>query len=56
MNTPGGGAKDDNEESFLFAEVTKYAYLIHAPDAEWQVQRQGNGWVFNTEAHVLHVA
>ena len=31
VNTPGGGEKDDNQESFLFAEVMKYAYLIHAP-------------------------
>lgn len=30
MNTAGGGSKYDNEESFLFAEVMKYAYLIHA--------------------------
>ena len=31
VNAPGGGEKDDNQESFLFAEVMKYAYLIHAP-------------------------
>jgi hypothetical protein len=30
VNTAGGGAKYDNEESFLFAEVMKYAYLVHA--------------------------
>jgi hypothetical protein len=26
-----------------------YSYLIHAPDAEWQVNHDGvNEWVFNT--------
>lgn len=30
VNTAGGGSKYDNEESFLFAEVLKYAYLVHA--------------------------
>lgn len=31
VNKPGGGSKYDNQESFLFAEVLKYCYLIHAP-------------------------
>ena len=57
VNAPGGGAKDDFQESFWFAEVMKYAYIIHAPDAEWQVNSGGkNEWVFNTEAHPLKVA
>ena len=30
VNTPGGGDKLDNQESFLFAEVMKYSYLIFA--------------------------
>lgn len=30
VNAPGGGAKLDNQESFLFAEVLKYSYLIQA--------------------------
>lgn len=30
VNAAGGGSKYDNEESFLFAEVMKYAYLVHA--------------------------
>jgi mannosyl-oligosaccharide alpha-1,2-mannosidase len=56
VNAPGGGAKDDFQESFWFAEVMKYAYIIHAPDAEWQVNSGGkNKWVFNTEAHPLKV-
>lgn len=35
VNTPGGGSKYDNQESFLFAEVMKYSYLIHAPGKSW---------------------
>lgn len=31
VNAAGGGAKTDLQESFLFAEVMKYSYLIHAP-------------------------
>lgn len=31
VNAADGGSKDDNQESFLFAEVMKYAYLVHAP-------------------------
>lgn len=31
VNTVGGGNKTDFQESFLFAEVMKYAYMIHAP-------------------------
>ena len=30
VNTSGGGSKYDNQESFLYAEVMKYAYLVHA--------------------------
>lgn len=44
----------DNQESFFFAEVMKYAYLIHAPDGPWQVNYEGSGkneFVYNTEAH-----
>lgn len=31
VNSPDGGEKLDNQESFLFAEVMKYLYLIFAP-------------------------
>ena len=31
VNTPGGGDKLDLQESFFFAEVMKYSYLIQAP-------------------------
>lgn len=58
VNSPGGGDKLDFQDSFLFAEVLKYSYLIHAPDAEYDVQAPGtaNTWVFNTEAHPMKVA
>ncbi|KAF2094197.1 putative 1,2-alpha-mannosidase [Rhizodiscina lignyota] len=56
VNTPGGGQKGDLQESFLFAEVMKYSYLIFAEDAEYQVDFHGeNQFVFNTEAHPLKV-
>ncbi|KAF2502572.1 putative 1,2-alpha-mannosidase [Lophium mytilinum] len=56
VNVVGGGAKLDFQESFWYAEVMKYAYLIHAPEAEWQVDGNGNNkWVFNTEAHPFKV-
>ncbi|OTB00289.1 glycoside hydrolase family 47 protein [Hypoxylon sp. CI-4A] len=52
VNAPGGGSFDDFQESFWFAEVLKYSYLIQAGDAEWQVNAaHDNTWVFNTEAH-----
>lgn len=57
VNAPNGGSFYDFQDSFLFAEVMKYAYLIHAPEAEYQVNYQGkNDFVFNTEAHPLKVA
>ncbi|KAF2235910.1 glycoside hydrolase family 47 protein [Viridothelium virens] len=56
VNAPGGGAKNDFQDSFLFAEVLKYAYLIQRPDAEFQVNDDGkNFFVFNTEAHPFKV-
>ncbi|OQD78372.1 hypothetical protein PENDEC_c001G01952 [Penicillium decumbens] len=56
VNAKDGGSKDDNQESFLFAEVMKYCYLVHAEDAEWQVQKgDKNTFVFNTEAHPMRV-
>ncbi|KAK3068392.1 hypothetical protein LTS18_000683, partial [Coniosporium uncinatum] len=56
VNAPGGGNKTDEQESFLFAEVLKYSYLIFAEEAEWQVSSDGeNEWVFNTEAHPFKI-
>ncbi|KAH8808493.1 glycoside hydrolase [Xylogone sp. PMI_703] len=57
VNVAGGGGFFDNQDSFLFAEVMKYSYLIHAPDNIWQVNHNGqNQYVFNTEAHPVKVA
>jgi len=57
VNKPGGGGFMDFQDSFLFAEVLKYSYLIHAPDNVWQVEHNGaNQFVFNTEAHPFKVA
>lgn len=51
-----GGGHYTKMESFWLAETLKYLYLIFAEDAEWQVQADGgNGFVFNTEAHLLRV-
>ncbi|MCJ1308085.1 maturation of Asn-linked oligosaccharides protein [Agyrium rufum] len=57
VNAAGGGEKEDLQESFFFAELMKYSYLIQAPDAIWNVEYNGtNQWVFNTEAHPFKVA
>ena len=51
VNVGGGGGFFNEQESFFFAELLKYAYLIHAEDAPYQVQYQGSQqWVYNTEA------
>ncbi|KAK4959838.1 hypothetical protein LTR10_002726 [Elasticomyces elasticus] len=57
-----GGKKLDQMESFVFAEVMKYIWLIHLEDdkAAFHVMdsRTGssNKWVYNTEAHPFRVA
>jgi len=58
VNAEGGGGFTDFQESFWFAEVLKYSYLIQAdPEAAWQVNADGaNQWVWNTEAHPVRVA
>ena len=58
VNAPGGGGSTDMMESFWFAEVLKYSYLIQSDeDVPWQVSREGrNEWVWNTEAHPVRVA
>lgn len=56
VSVQGGGGFTDFQESFWFAEVLKYSYLIQSGDAEWQVARDGNNaWVYNTEAHPVKV-
>ncbi|KAI5922420.1 glycoside hydrolase family 47 protein [Camillea tinctor] len=57
VNAPGGGSKIDAQESFWFAEVLKYSYLIQADDAPWQVSADhDNTWVYNTEAHPFKIS
>ncbi|KAI1319406.1 glycoside hydrolase family 47 protein [Xylariaceae sp. FL0255] len=57
VNAAGGGSFDDQQQTFWFAEVLKYSYLIQAPDAEYQVNaNHDNQWVFNTECHPVKVA
>lgn len=57
VNAEGGGGFSNFQDSFLFAEVLKYAYLIHTGDAPYQVEDNGvNYYVFNTEAHPFKVA
>lgn len=57
VTVPGGGGFANMMESFWFAEVLKYSYLIQRDgDDEWQVSTEGrNKWVFNTEAHPVRV-
>ncbi|KAH7392101.1 glycoside hydrolase [Phaeosphaeria sp. MPI-PUGE-AT-0046c] len=56
VNAVGGGGFTDFQESFWFAEVLKYSYLIQSEEAEWQVGDGGRDtWVFNTEAHPVKV-
>ncbi|KAL2358271.1 putative 1,2-alpha-mannosidase [Cryomyces antarcticus] len=57
VNAVGGGTKKNFQDSFLFAEVLKYSYLIHTQDDVWQINHNGtNEFVFNTEAHPFKVA
>jgi mannosyl-oligosaccharide alpha-1,2-mannosidase len=56
VDTVGGGGFTDFQESFWFAEVLKYSYLIQSGPAEWQVGTGGRDmWVYNTEAHPVKV-
>jgi mannosyl-oligosaccharide alpha-1,2-mannosidase len=37
--------------------LTRYSYLIHAEEADWQVKADHtNKFVFNTEAHPVRIA
>jgi mannosyl-oligosaccharide alpha-1,2-mannosidase len=58
VNREDGGGFDDFQESFWFAEVLKYSYLIQVEgDDEWHVGGDGRDrWVYNTEAHPFKVA
>ncbi|KAI1175897.1 glycoside hydrolase family 47 protein [Nemania sp. FL0916] len=57
VNAANGGSFYDSQESFWFAEVLKYSYLVQAGEAPYQVNAaHDNQWVFNTEAHPMRVA
>ncbi|KAL1896145.1 Mannosyl-oligosaccharide alpha-1,2-mannosidase 1B [Sporothrix stenoceras] len=56
VNAANGGSFQDFQESFWFAEVLKYAFLIQAEDAPYQVQVEGGEFVYNTECHPVRVA
>ncbi|KAF2275473.1 mannosyl-oligosaccharide 1,2-alpha-mannosidase precursor [Westerdykella ornata] len=60
VNAEKGGGYGDFQESFWFAEVCKYAYMIFGPQDSSEggvnVGRGGRDtWVFNTEAHPVRV-
>ncbi|KUI69391.1 putative mannosyl-oligosaccharide alpha-1,2-mannosidase 1B [Cytospora mali] len=56
VNAEGGGGFQNFQESFWFAEVLKYSYLIQAEDAPYQVKADHtNEFVFNTEAHPVRI-
>jgi mannosyl-oligosaccharide alpha-1,2-mannosidase len=56
INQVGGGQFYDSQESFWFAEVLKYSYLIHADESDFQVKTADNKFVYNTEAHPVAVS
>lgn len=57
VNVAGGSGFTNTQETFFFAEVLKYSYLIQAEDAPYQIQRNGhNQFVYNTECHPLRVS
>ncbi|KAF3910432.1 hypothetical protein ABW20_dc0105913 [Dactylellina cionopaga] len=57
VSKPDGGKKHDKQESFWFAEVLKYLFLIfneegiQAKEKIGFVRGEKQKWVFNTEAH-----
>lgn len=50
-NSSPNAPKDDVQQSFFFAELLKYLYLIFSDDQLIPLDQ----WVFNTEAHVLPI-
>lgn len=50
-----GGARVDTQESFWFAEVLKYFYLIFSDDSPVGFKKGEQSWVFSTEAHPFKV-
>ncbi|KAK1775008.1 glycoside hydrolase [Copromyces sp. CBS 386.78] len=58
VDKEGGGRKTDFQESFWFAEVLKYCWLIFQDDDDpWQVKSdKTNQFVYNTECHPIRLA
>ncbi|KAK0641123.1 glycoside hydrolase family 47 protein [Cercophora newfieldiana] len=57
VNKRNGDGYTDAQETFWFAEVLKYLYLMFSDDAVWQVQADHtNQFVYNTEAHPVRIA
>ncbi|KAK2757895.1 maturation of Asn-linked oligosaccharides protein [Arachnomyces sp. PD_36] len=51
------GGFNNLQDTFFFAEVLKYLYLIFSEEADWQFKvDQTNTFVFNTEAHPIRLA
>ncbi|KAH8897012.1 glycoside hydrolase [Thozetella sp. PMI_491] len=56
VNKADGGGFSNFQESFWFAEVLKYSYLIQADEAAWQLSAEHNNqFVLNTEAHPIRL-
>jgi mannosyl-oligosaccharide alpha-1,2-mannosidase len=57
VNAPHGGTFSNFQESFIFAETFKYAWLIQAEDSKMHVAKMGEEqtWVLNTEGHPFKV-
>ncbi|KAI4741060.1 glycoside hydrolase family 47 protein [Aureobasidium sp. EXF-12298] len=57
VNATHGGNYLNFQESFVFAETFKYAWLIQAEDSKVHVAKKGEEqtWVFNTEGHPFKV-
>lgn len=55
MTKANGGSQTDLQESFWFAEVLKYLYLIFSDDTPVGFKNGDQSWVFNTEAHPIKV-
>ena len=53
---PNGGGQGDNQESFWFAEVLKYFYLIQAPVSQPDECRLGNHNANETQESAWQVA
>ncbi|KAI5241641.1 glycoside hydrolase family 47 protein [Aureobasidium subglaciale] len=56
VNASHGGKFTNFQESYMFAETFKYAWLIHAEDSKVHVGKgETQNWVFNTEGHPFKV-